>query len=236
LGRTVRQHWNVVICNHRRACDNLNRGCLWGFAANALPGQQATLILDGPTNRWTGARIASFSTCLVRRRLDVIAAPGQLNRSATSFDMVKRIFSCALLLLLVTLDVCAQRSTNHAAAFNPSGDYHPVNRPNGSEQSIQFVLQVRHRRGRLLAWGQVRGVQPWYRFASVSVTPRHLNFSTVRIHGVRYDFAGIFLATGNFAAKAPDTGVILLRGTLRKFVNGRNVLQLNTSFAYYPGC
>jgi hypothetical protein len=29
---------------------------------------------------WTGAREASFSTCLVRRRLNVIAAPGPLNR------------------------------------------------------------------------------------------------------------------------------------------------------------
>ena len=119
--------------------------------------------------------------------------------------MVKRIFSCALLLLVVALDVCAQRSTDHAAAFNPSGDYHPVNRPNGSEQSIQFVLRVRHGRGRLLARGQVRGVQPWYRFMSVSVTPRYLKFATVRIHGVRYDFAGMFLGTGNFAAKVPDT-------------------------------
>ena len=151
-------------------------------------------------------------------------------------DMVKQILSCALVLLVVTLDVCAQRSTNHAAAFNPSGDYHPVNRPNGSEQSVQFVLQVRNRCGRRWAWGQVRGVQPWYRFASVSITVRHLKFSTVRIHGVHYDFAGMFLGTGNFGAKTPDTGAILLQGTLRKFVNGRDVLQLTTSFVYYPGC
>src|ERR1700680_1382731 len=39
------------------------------------------------TNRWTGARIASFSTCLVRRRLNVIAAPGQLKRWASSFEV-----------------------------------------------------------------------------------------------------------------------------------------------------
>ena len=36
----------------------------------------------GITNRWTGARAASFSTCLARRRLNVIAAPGQLRRYA----------------------------------------------------------------------------------------------------------------------------------------------------------
>ena len=42
----------------------------------------APTIWGGRTNRWTGARIASFSTCFVRRWLDVIAAPGQLKRSA----------------------------------------------------------------------------------------------------------------------------------------------------------
>src|SRR6202040_1796259 len=34
------------------------------------------------TNRWTGARIASFSTNFVRPHLLGVAAPGQLNRSA----------------------------------------------------------------------------------------------------------------------------------------------------------
>ena len=164
------------------------------------------------------------------------ARPRKLNRSATSFEMVKQIFLCTLLLLVVAPSVRAQRSTNHAAIFDPSGDYHPVNKPAGTEWSVQFVLQVRHRRGRVVAWGQIRGVQPWYRFASASVTSRDLKFSTVRIHGVHYDFAGTFLGAGNFAAQTPDTGAILLRGTLRKFVNGRKVLQLHTSFVYYPGC
>jgi hypothetical protein len=150
--------------------------------------------------------------------------------------MVKQIFSCTLLLLVIAPSVYAQRSANHAAVFDPSGDYHPVNKPNGTEWSVQFVLQVRHKHGRLVAWGQVRGIQPWYRFASVSVTSRHLKFSTVHINGVHYNFAGTFLRTGNFAAQTPDTGAILLKGTLRKFENGRNVLQLHTSFVYYPGC
>ena len=173
---------------------------------------------------------------MVRRCLNEIAPPRQLNRSATPVDRMKRIFSCTLLLLVVAPSVCAQNSTNHAAIFDPSGDYHPVNKPDGTEWSVQFVLRVRHRRGRVVAWGQVRGIQPWYRFVSVSVTPRNLKFSTVRNHGVYYDFAGTFLGTGNFMAQTPDTGAILLRGTLRKFVNGRNVLHLRTSFVYYPGC
>src|ERR1700720_2589470 len=37
------------------------------------------------TNRWTGARIASFSTNFVRPHLLGVAAPGQLTRSASSW-------------------------------------------------------------------------------------------------------------------------------------------------------
>jgi hypothetical protein len=42
------------------------------------------LSTGGITNRWTGARVACFATRLIRRRLDVTAAPGQLNRSRAS--------------------------------------------------------------------------------------------------------------------------------------------------------
>jgi hypothetical protein len=36
----------------------------------------------GITRRWTGARAASFSTCSIRRGLNLVAAPGQLRRWA----------------------------------------------------------------------------------------------------------------------------------------------------------
>src|SRR5437588_7313915 len=64
------------------------------------------------TNRWTGARIASFSTCSVRRRLDVIAAPGQLNRSMLLFLMNRthamRMVITAML-YFAALDVSARQ-------------------------------------------------------------------------------------------------------------------------------
>jgi hypothetical protein len=150
--------------------------------------------------------------------------------------MVKKTLAFALLIAVLSVVVDARRRTNHSATFNPSGDYHPMKRPEGSERFIQFDLQVRRRRGRLVAWGQIRGVQPWYRFTLVSPTEKHLKFSTARVHGVNYDFQGTFLRTGNFAAQTRDTGDVLLNGTLRKFVNGKIVMQLDTSFIYYPGC
>lgn len=131
----------------------------------------------------------------------------------------------------------AQTSGNRSEIFNPSGDYHPVNRPTDeSEQFIQFDLEVRRKNGKLIAWGEVRGVQPWFKFMSVAVSEKHLKFSTVKIKGVRYSFDGKFLGKGDFASQSQGRGIALLEGVLRKFVNGQKVIEITTAFLYYPGC
>lgn len=120
--------------------------------------------------------------------------------------------------------------------FNPSGDYHPLNRPSDeSERFIQFDLEVKRKKGKLVAWGEVKGVQPWYKFTSVSITEKHLKFSTAKIDGVNYDFNGEFLGKGDFSSLA-QTESIFLKGTLRKFINGKKVMEVSTSFKHYPGC
>ncbi len=87
-----------------------------------------------------------------------------------------------------------------------------------------------------MAWGEVASVVQFYRFKSVSVTEKHLRFSTARHHGVQYDFEGSFLRSGNFTTSLDIPGSVPLTGTLRKFVNGRKVMELTTSFVYYVGC
>jgi hypothetical protein len=120
--------------------------------------------------------------------------------------------------------------------FNPTGDYHPVNRSmDKSEKFIQFDLQVRRKKGKLVAWGEIRGMLPWYKFTTISVTEKHLKFSTAKIDGVEYDFNGKFLGKGDFSS-AEQSGNIMLEGTLRKFVNGKQVMEISTTFNHYPGC
>ena len=145
-------------------------------------------------------------------------------------------------IVLIAIIYCAvigsaQTSPNRAGIFNPSGDYHPLNRPaNESEKFIQFDLQVRRKKGKLVAWGEVRGVQSWYRFTSVFVTEKQLKFSTAKLGGVSYDLDGRFLGGGDFAIQSLGTGIVMLEGTLRKFVNGKKAMEVSTSFVYYPGC
>lgn len=145
----------------------------------------------------------------------------------------------SLLLALLSFGVVghAQTSANRSEIFNPSGDYHPVNRPaEESERFIHFDLEVRRRKGKLIAWGDVRGVRPWFKFTSVSLSEKHLRFSTVKIGGARYSFDGTFLVKGDFASESQGLGIPLLEGVLRKFVHGQKVSETRTTFRYYPGC
>ena len=139
--------------------------------------------------------------------------------------------------MAVVFGVSAQPSTNQSELFNPSGEYHPLNRPAQDIQDIQFHLQVRYRHGVLVAWGDLYGHENrFYRFRSISVTQKHLRFSTQRLHGVAYTFEGTFLQSGNFATQNPPPGSFPLEGTLRKFIGGTKVMELTTSFVYYVGC
>ena len=149
--------------------------------------------------------------------------------------MMNRLLSCVILLLVTAVGLDAQHRSNHSLRFNPSGDYHPSNRP-ADDIGLQFHLQVRYKRGRRVAWGDVPTVAHVYRFKSVSITEKYLRFSTERHHGIRYDFEGSFLRRGNFTTSPDIPGSSPLKGTLRKFVNGRKVMELITSFVYYVGC
>jgi len=169
-----------------------------------------------------------------------IAPPRQLNRSATPLDMTKRASQCAALVLGVAVGIWAQPPVKESERFNPSREYHPLNRPAEDIGDLQFHLQVRYRRGALVAWGDVYGAESrFYKFRSVSVTQKHLRFSTQRLHGVTYTFEGTFLRGGNFAThdhSDPPPGSFPLEGTLRKFIGGTKVMELTTSFVYYVGC
>ena len=151
-----------------------------------------------------------------------------------------KLLNCTLVLIVVFSGVVvgiAQTTPKRIGVFNPSGDYHPSSPPaDESEKSIQFDLQVRRKKGKLVAWGEIRGVQRWYKFRSVFVTEKYLKFSTVTVGGVSYDFDGTFLGRGDFASQSLGNGMVMLEGMLRKFVNGNKTMEISTSFVHYTGC
>ena len=150
-------------------------------------------------------------------------------------SIVKQILACGLLLGAIGGVILAQRATNHSARFDPSGNYQPLNPPTQSDRFVQFNLEVRYKRGRLVARGDVASERD-YRFRSVSVTEKHLRFSTERHRGISYDFEGWFVRGGNFSMVDSITGFVALKGRLRKFVNGRKITELTGSFVYNGEC
>jgi hypothetical protein len=145
--------------------------------------------------------------------------------------------SLCIALLLILNAGRTEAGENSNAAFNPSGDYHPVElKGYTSERFTHFDLQVKRRGGSLIVRGDVRADNTSYKFTAVRVTENRLRFSTVTKRGVRYEFEGRFLGRGNFAAQFTEYGLIMLEGTLRRYVNNKKVVELTSPFLYYPGC
>lgn len=131
----------------------------------------------------------------------------------------------------------AKANLKPAPPFNPSGDYHPVNLPKPESMKFaHFDLEVRRRKGELVAWGDVRNGGTHYKIASVSITEKTLKFTTVSIRGVRYSFDGRFLGRGDFPSQFTGYGIIMLEGTLTKFERDRKAAEVTSPFMYYPGC
>ncbi len=149
----------------------------------------------------------------------------------------KVLIICLLILFSPHDGGRVRAEAKEALPFNPSGDYHPANRPaDGSESFTHFDLEVRRRKGRLVARGDVRGVGARYKFATVSVTEERLKFTTVRLRGVSYSFDGRFLGRGDFPGQFTGYGMVMLEGTLTKYQGGKKVAEVNSPFLYYPGC
>jgi hypothetical protein len=149
-----------------------------------------------------------------------------------------KVITIFLLILLISHDGGRVRAeAKDALPFNPSGDYHPANPPaDGSERFTHFDLEVRRRKGKLVARGEVRNVGVRYEFAAVSVTEERLRFTTVRARGVSYSFDGRFLRGGDFPGQFTGRGVVMLEGTLTKYEGGKKVAEVDSAFLYYPGC
>jgi hypothetical protein len=138
---------------------------------------------------------------------------------------------------LQTNDSFVGPTSEPPSSFDPSGDYHPTCQITAeSERFVQFVLEVRRRRHKLVAWGHLSSVGASYKFISMSVTEKHLKFRTQKVKDIDYRFDGRFLRDGNFSEQFGGVGSVTLEGTLQKFVKGQKAFEINTPFLHYRGC
>ncbi len=142
------------------------------------------------------------------------------------------------LLLLTTLLLFSSSSAQTSVTnepFDPTGGYHPVQRPEGSpDKFLHFALRLERSRGKRIISGEVRGVGAWYRFKTSAVDAKGIRFVTDAIENVRYQFEGAFTGKGDYARQWAGTELLFLKGRLTKYVDGRKAWEIDTPFAYYP--
>jgi hypothetical protein len=132
---------------------------------------------------------------------------------------------------LVFFTAAAEAQTE---AFNPSGNYHPVSPPSGDDRFVQINLRLRQKGRVLSAAGEVRNTGRWNRFATSDMNASRIRFRTATLDVVHYEFDGEFTGSGNFARQWSGKGIVMLKGSLRKYVAGRHVESLISEFVFYP--
>lgn len=112
-----------------------------------------------------------------------------------------------------------------------SGYYYPEN-GKGSVRHLWISLWTEDKKNSIS--GEVRTNKRNYEFASAQLADKTLKFKTQKIKGVEYKFEGTFIYKGNFW----DAGYneFVMRGVLRKFLNGKEVGRIKTRYVFTVGC
>jgi hypothetical protein len=74
-----------------------------------------------------------------------------------------------------------------------------------------------------------------YRLVNPKLDGKNLSFTTTAAGGVSYSFTGSFLKLGDFSANPPAGDEVILRGKLRKMVDGNVVSETDVNFSYSAG-
>lgn len=150
----------------------------------------------------------------------------------------RSVGSLALLLLwLVPNGPARAIGATSVDAFDPSGDYHIADQAlSGLVDHFYFDIEVRRRRGRLIAWGHVHARSTVYRIRAITISRERLSYTTATVRGVAFRFEGQFTRQGAFATQFEGDGIIAMRGTMIKVVNGVVDTVATSEFLYYPGC
>jgi hypothetical protein len=75
----------------------------------------------------------------------------------------------------------------------------------------------------------VRDKVIWYEYSKLVIKGRQINFTTVAIRGLGYQFAGNF-TRDKITSALEDTSVVVVEGLVTKFTNNRKVVEAKLQF------
>lgn len=125
-------------------------------------------------------------------------------------------------------------------AFHPYGYYSLVGpHPKGFERfdTIQYWRREDEQSGpdiseRLSGVNERGGTR--YRYQTISLNRRRFVFTTAKIRGISYSFAGRFLRT-DFVNADMNFDKPVLEGRLTRYRNGRKVAEADVTLSYFAG-
>lgn len=124
--------------------------------------------------------------------------------------------------------------------FRPYGYFSMIGNPPrgfGNFDSIQYWMKSVEQSGpdiseRLSGVNVRRGIV--YRYSTISVNRKIFSFTTKQIKGISYSFIGRFLRT-DFVESEYEPNRPVLKGTLKKYKNGKKIAEAKTKFSYFAG-
>ncbi|HEX8140961.1 MAG TPA: hypothetical protein VF553_00075 [Pyrinomonadaceae bacterium] len=161
-------------------------------------------------------------------------------RFSRAYAIIKA--SCFLLLLAAAVDAMGPATPPLVPqrAFRPYGYYSLVGKhPRGFENfdTIQYWQKRDEQSGPDISErlsGVIADESTHYRYATINITRQRFVFTTKRVKGVSYSFAGRFLRT-DFVNAELDFDKPVLVGTLSKYRNGKKVAEANVKLSYFAG-
>lgn len=74
-----------------------------------------------------------------------------------------------------------------------------------------------------------------YKLVSPKLEGKALTFSTTTVDGVSYSFTGTFEKLDDFSMNPPPSDEVILRGKLKRLLDGNTVIETDVNFTYSAG-
>lgn len=99
-------------------------------------------------------------------------------------------------------------------------------------KNIDHIYLSGKQSNKIGGWIQLKN-QSRFKVISPVLNGKDFSFKTTKSGGVSYEFSGVFILLENFSETQPQGRV--LKGTLKKFRNGRRISESPVSFTYFVG-
>lgn len=133
---------------------------------------------------------------------------------------------CFLAVLMIASGASAQN-------FDLEGFYMPLGNWSKDFKNIEHIALRGTKSTNINGW--IHTSSSRFKLANAKLNGKNFSFTTTKSSGVSYEFTGSFVRLEKFLETQPPTSEAVLKGTLKKFRNGKKIAENSVSFFYFVG-